>query len=356
MRTLFLHGPMIWNVMQRSAWKDTVSWRIKQRNNYTKSQRHALRTTNFSKEEMESVGELSTVCSHIVLKCLYLDRVGGPDILWSVNKHARAVTKWTKACGERSARLISYIHHTCEFRHYCYVGYTAQQCRLGLFQGSDFCRRPWRLEIDIRWTPVHFRKPNICANKLDVQETDLSLTQFNGSWDFSWRRFTHGWISALELWVFVIEVFHSSPNQANKARDLAELQGKLVAEHNAQHAKSNFNQAHQSRSEPKRWAKRMQEQKEEEINVAKSKPTAMNLTWKKSSRSYERFTAEVQRMTWTTSTWTPLYGVYSWTSRFKQQFILVETIWRSFTFYQESTPEICETVMPSDWKVDRGSE
>ena len=47
---------------------------------------------------MKSVGELSTVCSHIVLKCLYLARIGRPDILWSVNKLARAVTKWTKSC------------------------------------------------------------------------------------------------------------------------------------------------------------------------------------------------------------------------------------------------------------------
>ena len=35
-------------------------------------------------------------------------------------------------------------------------------------------------------------------------------------------------IPALDLWDFVIEVFHSSPNQANKARDLAELQGNLL--------------------------------------------------------------------------------------------------------------------------------
>ena len=40
-----------------------------------------------------SVEELFLVCSHIVLKCLYLARIGRPDILWSVNKHARAVTK-----------------------------------------------------------------------------------------------------------------------------------------------------------------------------------------------------------------------------------------------------------------------
>ena len=31
-----------------------------------------------------------------------------------------------------------YIHHTCEYKQYCYVGNTAKQCRLGLFQDSDF--------------------------------------------------------------------------------------------------------------------------------------------------------------------------------------------------------------------------
>ena len=35
------------------------------------------------------------------------------------------------------ARLISYIHHTNDFRQYCNVGHTAQHCRLGLFQDSD---------------------------------------------------------------------------------------------------------------------------------------------------------------------------------------------------------------------------
>ena len=33
---------------------------------------------------------------------------------------------------------ISYIHNTSDFRKYCYVGNTAQQCRLRLFQDSDF--------------------------------------------------------------------------------------------------------------------------------------------------------------------------------------------------------------------------
>ena len=56
---------------------------------------------HFKEEEMKSVGELSHVCSQIVLKCLYLARIGRPDILWSVNKLARSITKWTKACDKR---------------------------------------------------------------------------------------------------------------------------------------------------------------------------------------------------------------------------------------------------------------
>ena len=85
-------------------------------------------------EEMGSVGELSTVCSHIGLKCENLPRTGRPDVLWSVNKLARAVTKWTKACEKLLARLISDIRHTCEYRRYCYVGNTCeyrQYCHVG---------------------------------------------------------------------------------------------------------------------------------------------------------------------------------------------------------------------------------
>ena len=114
-----------------------------------------------SQEELESVGELSDVCSQMVLICLYLALIGRPDILWTVSKFTRSVTKmdrslwkalgsfdfihsslpkWTKACDKRLNRLISYIHHTCEYKQYCYVGNTAKHCRLGLFQDPDFAR------------------------------------------------------------------------------------------------------------------------------------------------------------------------------------------------------------------------
>ena len=48
--------------------------------------------------------------------------------------------RWTKACDKRLNRLISYIHHTSEYKQYCHVGNTAEQCRLGLLQDSDFAR------------------------------------------------------------------------------------------------------------------------------------------------------------------------------------------------------------------------
>ena len=55
------------------------------------------------------------------LKCLYLARIGRPDIPCSMNKLARSITKWTKACDKRLSRLISCIHHTCDYKQYYHV-------------------------------------------------------------------------------------------------------------------------------------------------------------------------------------------------------------------------------------------
>ena len=115
-----------------------MSFQTRRLNNSAKYLLHASMTTTFKEEEMKYVGELSQVSSQIVLKCLHLARIGRPDILWSVNKLARSITKWTKACDKGLNRLISYIHHTREYKLSCHVGNSAKQCRLGLFQDSDF--------------------------------------------------------------------------------------------------------------------------------------------------------------------------------------------------------------------------
>ena len=168
---------MAWLVMQRSV------ERYCELANKTTQQLYKVSTPciddhHLKEDEMKSVGELSQVCSQIVLKCLYLARIGRPDILWSVNKLARSITKCTKACDKRLNRLISYIHHTCEYKQYCHVGNAAKQCRLGLFQDSDFAGD---LEDSIHFwrNIVRFWKSYISSNKLDEQETNCCFSQFN---------------------------------------------------------------------------------------------------------------------------------------------------------------------------------
>ena len=83
---------------------------LEQLNSFSKVATPCTDDHQFKEEEQGSVGQLSKVCSQIVLKCLYLARSGRLDILWSATKRARAVTKWTRACDKSLARLISYIH------------------------------------------------------------------------------------------------------------------------------------------------------------------------------------------------------------------------------------------------------
>ena len=177
----------------------------------------------FREEENGSVGELSTICSQIVPKCLYLVRIGRHDSLWCVNKLGRAVTKWTKACDKR---LISYIHHTSEYSKYgqcCHVGNTAQQCRPRLFFDSDFARD---LE-DSKSTSGGFlcifgSHTFVPINWMCKKQTSVSHSSTEAeiiSLDSSLRMDV---IPALDLLDLVIEVFHSSPNQPNKTKDARE--------------------------------------------------------------------------------------------------------------------------------------
>ena len=129
---------MTWLVMQRNVWNDIASWRTRLHNNSTKYLLHASMTTTSKRKKQNLLENCQVHALKIVLKCLYLARIGRPDILWSVNKLARSITKWTKACDKRLNRLISYIHHTCDYKQCCHVGSTAKQCRLGLFEDSDF--------------------------------------------------------------------------------------------------------------------------------------------------------------------------------------------------------------------------
>ena len=62
--------------------------------NKTTQQLHKVSTPciddhHFKEEEMKSVGDLSQACSQIVLKCLYLARIGRPDIPWYLHDRSQ---------------------------------------------------------------------------------------------------------------------------------------------------------------------------------------------------------------------------------------------------------------------------
>ena len=222
--------------MLKNALKDTANWQ-------TRRQRAAVQS--LKSLHGLSVGELSKVCLQIVLKCLHLARIGRPDILWSVNKLAGAVKKWTQAC-ERLARLISYIHHTSDYRQYSHVGNTAQHCRLGLFQDSDFagdiedstsggvlCIFGSRTLVPISW---------MCKKQTSVSHGS-KVSEFV-SLDAGLRM---DGLLALDLWDVVIEVLRST-NSTTTPTNPSSVSWKTypTSGHSDFGILSNLGQSHQS--------------------------------------------------------------------------------------------------------------
>ena len=146
-------------------------------------------------------------------------RIGRPDILWSVNKLARSITKWTKACDKRLNRLISYIHHTCEYKQFCHVGNTAKQCRLGLFQDSDFagdledsnsasggtlCVLGSHTFVPISWICKKQTSVSHSSTESEIISLCAGLRLYG--------------IPAFDLWDVIVAVFHGNTYLSNQAQ------------------------------------------------------------------------------------------------------------------------------------------
>ena len=72
-------------------------------------------------EDRETTRGLSAVCAQIVLLCVYLARIGRPDLLWSGNTLARSATKWNEACDKRLLILRNYTNQTKNYRQSSHV-------------------------------------------------------------------------------------------------------------------------------------------------------------------------------------------------------------------------------------------
>ena len=66
------------------------------------------------------------------------------------------------------------MHHTSDYRQHCHVGNTAQHCRWGPFQDSDFAGDPEDSKSTSGGILCIFGSRFICSC-LDVQETNVSV-------------------------------------------------------------------------------------------------------------------------------------------------------------------------------------
>ena len=112
-----------WRDMLKNALNDTASWQTKRQSSCTEFQALAWMIINSKRMSLNQLEKYQKYAHKIVLICLQACTID----------HKMDQSLW-----QRLSRLISYIQHTCEYKQYCSVGDTAKECRLGLFQDSDF--------------------------------------------------------------------------------------------------------------------------------------------------------------------------------------------------------------------------
>jgi hypothetical protein len=89
-------------------------------------------------KELEDEGRLGTEAAKILMKTLYCARLLRFDLLWTLCKLARCVTKWTKACDRRLHRLMSYLQTSRDITLEAFCGDEANQLSLMVYADADF--------------------------------------------------------------------------------------------------------------------------------------------------------------------------------------------------------------------------
>ena len=140
---------------------------------------------------------------------------------------AYSKSKWKMHRVFLLTRLISSFHNTSQYKQYCHVGNSAQQCGLGLFQDCDFAeilKTQNRLQEDFcAYLEVTRLFPQVGCVRNGTSVSHSSMEAQILSLDAGLRM---DGSPALDLWDFVIEVLHSSSNQPENSKK--NVQGNLL--------------------------------------------------------------------------------------------------------------------------------
>ena len=146
-----------------------------------------LNDHQFKKEELESVGELSNVCSQIVLKCLArIGRTGRFMVSQQVANQSQNDSGMWQTLGN-----VDFLHSSHKWLPTCATRLSIVESVL--FQDSDFAGDLEDSTSTSGGVLCIFGKSNICHYQLDVQETSVSIPQFYRVWnwmlDYDWMDF-----------------------------------------------------------------------------------------------------------------------------------------------------------------------
>ena len=175
---------MTWKVMPRNVWNDIVILQTGRLNNSTKYLLHASMTTTSKKKKWNLLENCHKYAPKLFWNAYTWHVLGALIFLWSVTKLARSATKWTQACDRRLSRLISYIHHTSEYKQYCHVGNTANSADWDCFKTptlQEILRTRNLLQVEHCAFPeaIHlFQIAGCVRNKLQFRTVQLNQKSF----------------------------------------------------------------------------------------------------------------------------------------------------------------------------------
>ena len=214
-------GPTTWKDMLENALRDTANLANKKVEQlYAKFQAPCVDDHQFKQEELESVGELSQVCSQIVSKCLV------PGTNWGT-RHSMVCQQACKSSYKMDSGLrqtirqdsLSYIHTKLTSGHI-----VMWVTRLSIVDWVYFKTQTLLATLRTRNQPQAgvlciFGSRTCCLHQLDVQEANVSNSSTAQFLSFCWM-LDCDWMDwlALDLWNVVIEVLRSTNNTARQGR------------------------------------------------------------------------------------------------------------------------------------------